>query len=445
MAAVFGAVLREAGVPVGPDRCERFARAVTVARPRSLRELRECALATMVSSREHAGVLARVFDETFGGAHLAHPDGTPINGANQAGNPSEQAVPRPSSMIDGELPTSGGQQSHIDQETRDGNSASTLARAARAAREHPSAGSPGSRHAALTPETRDDGPGEAGEAEEDGAPGRRVLASAVERLAATDFAELTPDELALLAGVMRRLTLAVPMRRSRRQRRGPRGRQPDLRETLRHARRTGGHPFGIIKRNPTRRPRKLVVLCDISGSMEPYARAMLQLLYCAAGGARAEVFCFATRLTRLTRPLAQAQPGLALVQAGQAAPDWLGGTRIGASLKEFNDGFGQRGLARGAVVVVVSDGWDTGDPAVVRREMERLSRLAFRIVWVNPRSHRPGYQPLAGGMAAALPYCDAIVSAHRLDALDELTAALADPVRRRPAPAPAAAAADAAA
>ena len=97
------------------------------------------------------------------------------------------------------------------------------------------------------------------------------------------------------------------------------------------------------------------------------------------------------------------------------------------------------------MVVVVSDGWDTGDPAVVRREMERLSRLAFRIVWVNPRSHRPGYQPLAGGMAAALPYCDAIVSAHRLDALDELTAALADPVRRRPAPAPAAAAADAAA
>jgi uncharacterized protein with von Willebrand factor type A (vWA) domain len=178
--------------------------------------------------------------------------------------------------------------------------------------------------------------------------------------------------------------------------------------------------------------------------MEPYARAMLQLLYCAAGGARAEVFCFATRLTRLTRALAQAQPGLALVQAGQAAPDWLGGTRIGASLKEFNDGFGQRGLARGAVVVVVSDGWDTGDPAVVRREMERLSRLAFRIVWVNPRSHRPGYQPLAGGMAAALPYCDAVVSAHRLDALGELTAALADPVRRRhPAPASAPAAAPA--
>jgi hypothetical protein len=339
-------------------------------------------------------------------------------------------------LIDGRFLGSGDQQSSIDQETRDGNGGDTLARAARAAREHASAGIPDGGRTALSPQVRDGQGSESGEAEEGGAPGRRVLASAVERLAVTDFAELTADELALLAGVMRGLTLSLPMRRSRRQRRGPRGRQPDLRETLRHARRTGGHPFGIIKRNPTRRPRKLVVLCDISGSMEPYARAMLQLLYCAAGGARAEVFCFATRLTRLTRALAQAQPGQALVQAGQAAPDWLGGTRIGASLKEFNDGFGQRGLARGAVVVVVSDGWDTGDPAVVRREMERLSRLAFRIVWVNPRSQRPGYQPLAGGMAAALPYCDAVVSAHRLDALDDLTAALADPVRsRHPAPA----------
>ena len=238
-----------------------------------------------------------------------------------------------------------------------------------------------------------------------------VLASATERLAATDFAELTPGELWQLAGAMRRLTLAVPLRRSRRQRRGPRGRQADLRSTLRHARRTGAEPFGIIRKNPARRPRKLVVLCDISGSMEPYARAMLQLLYCAAGGARAEVFSFATRLTRMTGPLAQPRPALALRHAGQAAPDWLGGTRIGPCLKDFNDAFGCRGLARGAVVVVVSDGWDTGDPAVLRREMARLSRVAFRIVWVNPRAHRPGYRPLAGGMAAAWPYCDAVVSA----------------------------------
>jgi uncharacterized protein with von Willebrand factor type A (vWA) domain len=179
-------------------------------------------------------------------------------------------------------------------------------------------------------------------------------------------------------------------------------------------------------------PRRLVVLCDISGSMEPYARAMLQLLYCAAGGAEAEVFTFATRLTRITGTLAHARPALALQQAGQAAPDWLGGTKIGESVKEFNNNYGRRGMARGAVVVIISDGWDTGDPEILGREMERLSRVAHRIVWVNPRTQSPEYRPLAGGMAAAWPYCDAVVSAHTLHALDDLAAALAHPGRREP-------------
>jgi uncharacterized protein with von Willebrand factor type A (vWA) domain len=180
--------------------------------------------------------------------------------------------------------------------------------------------------------------------------------------------------------------------------------------------------------------RRLVVLCDISGSMEPYARAMLQLLYCAAGGADAEVFTFATRLTRLTGTLAHARPALALQEAGHAAPDWLGGTRIGESIAEFNNSYGRRGMARGAVVVIISDGWDTGEPEVLRREMERLSLVAHRIIWVNPRTQNPEYRPLAGGMAAAWPYCDAVVSAHTLHALDDLTAALAHPAPRRPVP-----------
>jgi len=265
---------------------------------------------------------------------------------------------------------------------------------------------------------------------EDAQAARHTLASAVERLASTDFAELTPAELLLLSGLMRKLTLAVPLRRSRRPRRTPHGRHPDLRATLRQARRTGGHPLRLARQAPLLEPRRLVVLCDISGSMEPYARAMLQLLYCAAGGAQAEVFTFATRLTRLTGTLAHTRPGVALQQAGQAAPDWLGGTRIGESLAEFNNIHGRRGMARGAVVVIISDGWDTGDPAVLRREMERLSRVAHRIVWVNPRTQSPEYQPLAGGMAAAWPYCDAVVSAHSLNALDDLTAALAHSGRR---------------
>ena len=250
------------------------------------------------------------------------------------------------------------------------------------------------------------------------------LGSPAERLAGADFAQLSPAELAELALLMRQLTLAVPARRSRRRRRRPGGQRTDMRSTLRQARRTGGHAFRLIGQVPKKRPRRLVVLCDISGSMEPYARAMIQLLYCAAGGAEAEVFTFATRLTRLTTALARSAPA-------QVAPDWHGGTRLGAALKEFNDKYGRRGMARGAVVLIISDGWDTGDPEVVRREMERLSLVAFRIVWVNPRTKSAAYEPLAAGMAAAWPHIDAVVSGHSLQAVDQLVAALADPVRRR--------------
>ncbi len=389
VAARFGAALRQAGLPVGPGRCERFASAVTLARPQTPRALYWCAATTLVSSQAHIATLELVFNAVFGGL-----DG-------QAG------------AADGQDPAALSLQSARTPEDM-------LASAARAAKEHV---------ARPEPEAR---PGEQEPGQEDARViEHNVLGSAAERLAGQDFAELSPEELLELAGLMRRITLAVPLRRSRRQRRRRRGPHMDMRATLREARRTGGDPVSLIGRAPAMRQRRLVVLCDISGSMEPYARAMIQLLYCAAGGARAEVFSFATRLTRLTPALAQSRPALALARAGQAAPDWLGGTRIGASLREFNDCYARRGLARGAVVVIISDGWDTGDPGLVRREMERLSLVAFRIVWVNPRTKSAGYQPLAGGMAAAWPYCDAVVSAHTLTAMDDLAAALADPVGRR--------------
>lgn len=279
---------------------------------------------------------------------------------------------------------------------------------------------------------------DAGRADRAGrSPGREVavpvLATAQERLSTRDFGELSRAELALLADVMRRLVLATPPRRSRRHRTAPHGLRPDLRAALRQARRTGGFPGRLPGRRPRDKPRRLVVLCDISGSMEPYARAMLQLLYCAAAVPAAEVFTFATRLTRLTRVLRRSRPAVALDRAGRAAPDWSGGTRIGAALKEFNDRYGLRGMARGAVVLVVSDGWETGDPALLGREMARLSRVAYRIVWANPRTASPRYRPKVAGMAAAWPYCDAVVSAHSLAALDDLLAALAAPAdRRRP-------------
>jgi uncharacterized protein with von Willebrand factor type A (vWA) domain len=179
------------------------------------------------------------------------------------------------------------------------------------------------------------------------------------------------------------------------------------------------------------------MLCDISGSMEPYARAYLQFLTSAAGsGPDAEAFAFATRLTRLTRALASRNPERAIQRAAAAAPDWSSGTRIGDALKEFNDRHGRRGMARGALVVILSDGWERGDPALVAREMERLSRLAYRIVWVNPRASASGFTPRAGGMAAALPHCDALVSGHSLDALDEVIAAFGDGLEPVPIPTP---------
>jgi uncharacterized protein with von Willebrand factor type A (vWA) domain len=167
------------------------------------------------------------------------------------------------------------------------------------------------------------------------------------------------------------------------------------------------------------------MLCDISGSMEPYARAYLQFLASAAGsGPNAEAFVFATRLTRLTRALGSRHPERAIERAAAAAPDWSSGTRIGDALKAFNDRHGRRGMARGAVVVILSDGWERGDPALVGREMERLSRLAHRIVWVNPRVSASAFSVQAGGMRAALPHCDALVSGHSFRALGEVVEAI---------------------
>ncbi|MEA2475618.1 MAG: uncharacterized protein QOE06_3533, partial [Thermoleophilaceae bacterium] len=164
------------------------------------------------------------------------------------------------------------------------------------------------------------------------------------------------------------------------------------------------------------------------GSMEPYARAYLQFLTCAArSGPKAETFVFATRLTRLTRALSSRHPERAIQRAAATAPDWSSGTRIGDALKAFNDRHGRRGMARGAVVVILSDGWERGDPAIVGREMERLARLAHRIVWVNPRVGASAFSVRAGGMVAALPHCDALVSGHSFRALGEVVDAIGAP------------------
>ena len=249
------------------------------------------------------------------------------------------------------------------------------------------------------------------------------LASDDEVLRTKSFDALEPHELAELQRLMSELELAAPQRRTRRYERRRHGDRIDLRRTLRGSLRTGGDPIRLARRRRRVLRRRLVLLCDISGSMEPYARAYLQFLAVAGSGPNGEAFAFATRLTRLTRALRSRSPELAIQRAAAEAPDWSSGTRIGDALREFNDRHGRRGMARGAVVVILSDGWERGDPALVGRELQRLRRLAHRIVWVNPRVGA-GASLRAGGMVAALPHLDALVSGHSFDALREVIDAI---------------------
>ena len=266
---------------------------------------------------------------------------------------------------------------------------------------------------------------------DDDAPGERegLLAamSTEERLATTSFAELTASELLAVRALVRRLVLSTPSRGSRRTRPTRRsGDRLDLRRTVRAAQRSGGDPARLVHATRRTQPRRLVLLCDVSGSMEPYTRVYLTLLQGAVAGARAEAFVFSTRLTRLTRQLSIRDPDAAVARAGAAASDWAGGTRLAEGIGRFVAGHGRRGLARGAVVVVLSDGWAQDDPDDVAEAMRRLRRLAHRIVWVNPRKAAPGYEPLVAGMRAALPYCDAFVSGHSLAALEQVVSAVAE-------------------
>jgi uncharacterized protein with von Willebrand factor type A (vWA) domain len=251
-----------------------------------------------------------------------------------------------------------------------------------------------------------------------------VTASTEERLRHKDFAHYTVEELALLRDLVEEFRVVAPMRRARRTVTAASGRRLDLRRTLRRSHRTGGDPVRREYRRRRSQRRKVVLIADVSGSMEAYSRVYLHLLQGAVRGARAEAFVMATRLTRLSRALATGHPDVALARAAEGAQDWSGGTRLGAALKTFVDDHGRRGMARGAVVVIVSDGWERADPALLGEQMARLARLAHRVVWVNPRSAAERYEPLVGGMAAALPHVDALVSGHSLEALDEVLAAI---------------------
>jgi uncharacterized protein with von Willebrand factor type A (vWA) domain len=247
--------------------------------------------------------------------------------------------------------------------------------------------------------------------------------TANESLRSKDFAQYTDEELHESQRLMHQLRLAGPPRQSLRLTYAKRsGSRNDLRRTVRASLAFGGEPAQLHWRKPSERQRRLVVLLDISGSMEPYARALLRFMHAAVvGRQRVEAFTFGTRLTRLTKELNSRDPDKALTRAAAQVPDWSGGTRLGESLRKFNATWGVRGMARGAIVVVLSDGWDRGDPSVLAEQMQRLQRVAFRVVWVNPLKVTPGYAPHARGMAAALPYVDDFVEGHSIQALEHLT------------------------
>jgi uncharacterized protein len=255
-----------------------------------------------------------------------------------------------------------------------------------------------------------------------------------ELLRRRDFAELTRDEFAEVARLIAEIAQQRPQRRSRRLRPHHRGRNLDMRRLVRDSLGTGGDAVERAFRSRIHVPRKLVLLCDVSGSMEAYSRALLLFLHAVQRTGRGvEAFAFGTRLTRLTPDLEGRDAESALWAASARVADWSGGTRIGASLKAYNDEWGRRALTRGAVVVVASDGWEREDAAVVGREMARLQRQAYAVVWVNPLKGHPDYQPLAGGMRAALPYVDRFLAGHNLASLEELAEVLTGIERRHAA------------
>jgi uncharacterized protein with von Willebrand factor type A (vWA) domain len=242
-----------------------------------------------------------------------------------------------------------------------------------------------------------------------------------------DFAACTPDELEEAHRLMADLRVVGARRRSRRLRPSRRTRGAlDLRATSRRALRTGGEPLRTVHRAPGERPRRIVLLCDVSGSMEAYARGLVRFAHAAvAGRTQVEVFTLGTRCTRITRELRSRDPDAALHAAAGAVGDWSGGTRLGAGLRTFNDTWGMRGMARGATVVILSDGWDRGDPAELGEQVERLHRVAHRLIWVNPLKATPGFAPVARGMAAALPHVDELVEGHSLRSLEALAEVIA--------------------
>lgn len=357
-AVALAAALRGAGLPVGPDRVQRFVAALDQLDARRRNDVYWAGRATLCAHPEHIETFNRVFAAFFEGRAF-HMRRAPVM-------PARQLV------------------------------------------------------SAVTAPVRD-------EHDANGDDDRALVANAsgVEVLRRRDVAALDAREREELQRLLARFSLPGIERRTRRWQRYRRGGIDRLR-TVRRLLRSGGEVAALAHRRARTQPRRVVLLVDVSGSMSPYADALLRFAHAASRGReRTEVFSMGTRLTRLTRELSHRDPDTAMAAVAAAIPDWSGGTRLGEQMKAFLDLWGQRGMARGAVVVVLSDGWERGDPSLLGEQMARMSRLAHRVVWANPRRARPGFQPLVGGLLAALPHVDAFVNGHSLEALEHLAEVVA--------------------
>jgi uncharacterized protein len=388
----FGGLLRQAGVPVTVPSLGRFAETLSIAPPERVTELYWLARITLIHDRRYFDPFERTFNHVFRGVFDADDTSRNPNAPTSLSPSPHQNVPPPARK-----------------------------------NKPPAADEAPRTSSGLSDTTISSSP----DADDDDDQGELSASSAEERLRDRSFGTCTEEELIQLKYLLSRFRFEPPIRTSYRTRIASRGDALDLRATLRASHRTGGDPVKRVRRRPRTRPRRVVLIADVSGSMEPYARVYLYLLHSAVRAVGAEAFVFSTQLHRLTKLLAIVEPEAALRKAMAAAPDWSGGTRIGEAIKSFNDEHGRRGLGRGAVVVIVSDGWESGDPQLLGQEMDRLARLAYKIVWVNPRKQHAEYKPLVGGIVAAMPSIDDFVSGHTMNALDAVVDAIQNAAKVR--------------